>query len=102
METAFSKAFGFTNAYCWWAATVTADLVQPTNWLLMLYLASNFSSLDPRDVIYGLRDMMKIEKGGELLKPDYTKSVSEVYRDVVEAAFINFDIIDVLHYVNGT
>src|SRR4051812_34096522 len=94
METAFSKAFGFSNAYCWCAATVTTDLVQPRNWLLMLYLASNFSSLDPRDVIYGLRGMMKIEKGGELLKPDYSKSVEEVYRDVVEAALINFDTID--------
>ena len=31
METAFSKAFGFTDAYYWWAATVTTDLVQPKN-----------------------------------------------------------------------
>jgi hypothetical protein len=102
METAFSKAFGFTNAYCWWAATVTTDLVQPRNWLLMLYLASNFSSLDPRDVIYGLRGMMKIEKGAELLQPDYSKSVDEVYRDLVEAALVNFDKTDVLLYVQGT
>ena len=102
METAFSKAFGFTNAYCWWAATVTTDLVQPKNWLLMLYLASNFSSLDPRDVIYGLRGMMKIDKGAELLEPDYTKSVDEVYRDSVEAALVNFEKTDVLLYVQGT
>lgn len=102
METAFSKAFGFTNAHCWCAATVTTDLVQPRNWLLMLYLASNYFSLDPRDVIYGLRGMMKIDKGAELLKPDYTKSVDEVYRDTVEAAFVNFDTTDILLYVKGT
>ena len=102
METAFSEAFGFTNAYCWWAATATTDLVQPRNWLLMLYLASNFSSLDPRDVIYGLRGMMVIDKGAELLEPDYTKSVTEVYRDSVEAALLNFDKTDVLLYVKGS
>ncbi len=102
METAFSKAFGFTNAYCWWAATVTTDLVQPKNWLLMLYLASNFSSLDPRDVIYGLRGMMDLGKGAELLEPDYSKSTAEVYRDSVEAALVNFDKTDVLLYVQGT
>lgn len=101
METAFSKAFGFSNAYCWWAATVTTDLVQPRNWLLMLYLASNFSSLDPRDVIYGLRGMMQIDKGAELLKPDYSKTVAEVYRDSVEAALVNFENTDVLLYVQG-
>lgn len=69
METVFSQAFGFTNAYCWWAATVTIDPVQPRklrNWLLMLYLAFNFSSMDPRDVIYGLRGMIEIDKGAGL------------------------------------
>jgi hypothetical protein len=102
METAFSKAFGFTNAYCWWAATVTTDLVQPKNWLLMLYLASNISSLDPRDMIYGLRGMMELGNGAELLKPDYSKSVADVYRDSVEAALVSFDKTDVLLYVQGT
>jgi hypothetical protein len=102
METAFSQAFGFTKAYCWWAATVTTDMVQPNNWLLMLYLASNFSSMDPRDVIYGLRGMMDLGKGADLLEPDYTKSVSEVYRDTVEAALVHFDNTDILLYVKGT
>ncbi|KAH9220332.1 heterokaryon incompatibility protein-domain-containing protein [Leptodontidium sp. 2 PMI_412] len=102
METTFSRAFGFTDAYCWWAATMTTDLVQPKNFLLMLYLASNFSSLDPRDVIYGLWGMMQIDKGGELLEPDYAKSVTEVYRDSAEAALVNFDNTDVTLYVQGT
>jgi hypothetical protein len=81
---------------------VTTDLVQPKNWLLMLYLASNFGSLDPRDVIYGLRGMMDLGKGAELLEPDYSKSVAEVYRDSVEAALVNFDKTDVLLYIQGT
>ena len=68
----------------------------------MLYLTSNFSSLDPRDIIYGLRGMMMINKGAELLKPDYIKLVIEVYRDSVEAALINFNKIDVLLYIKGT
>jgi len=102
METAFSQAFGFTHAYCWWAATVTTDLVQPRKWLLVLYLASNFSSLDPRDVIYGLQGMMELDKGADLLRPDYTKSVTEVYRDSVEAALVDFEKTDALLYVKGT
>jgi hypothetical protein len=68
----------------------------------MLYLASNFGSLDPRDVIYGLRGMMDLGKGAKLLEPDYSKSVAEVYRDSAEAALVNFDNTDVLLYVQGT
>jgi hypothetical protein len=101
METAFSKSFGFSNAYCWFAATVTTELIQPKNWLFMLYLTSNFSSMDPRDVIYGLRGLMEFSDGGGLLKPDYSKSTIEVYRDSVEAAFINFQNTDVLLYLTG-
>jgi hypothetical protein len=101
METAFSKSFGFSSAYCWFAATVTTEIIQPKNWLFMLYLASNFSSMDPRDVIYGLRGLMEFYDGGRLLKPDYSKSTIEVYRDSVEAAFLNFQNTDVLLYLTG-
>jgi hypothetical protein len=101
METAFSKSFGFSSAYCWFAATVTTELIQPKNWLFMLYLASNFSSMDPRDLIYGLRGLMKFSDGGGLLEPDYSKSTIEVYRDSVEAAFVNFQNTDVLLYLTG-
>ncbi|KAG9234194.1 heterokaryon incompatibility protein-domain-containing protein [Amylocarpus encephaloides] len=101
IETAFSQAFGFTSAYCWWAATMTTDLVQPKNWLLMLYLASTFSATDPRDVIYGLRSMVKLDRGEELLEPDYSKTVTEAYRDSVEAGLVNFNTTDVLLYVQG-
>lgn len=45
---------------------------------------------------------MQVDKGGELLKPDYTKLVSEVYRNFVEAALVNFENTDVLLYVHGT
>ena len=101
METAFSKSFGFSSAYCWYAATVTTELIQPKKWLFMLYLTSNFSSMDPRDVIYGLQGLMKFSNGAELLEPDYSKSTVEVYRDTVEAAFVNFQNTDVLLYLTG-
>ena len=103
LETAFSKSFGFTSAYCWWAAIMTTERIrQPKNWLFMLYLASNFSCMDPRDGIYSLRGLMKFSDGAELLDPDYSKTTIEVYRDSVEAAFVNFQNTDVLLYVTGT
>jgi Heterokaryon incompatibility protein (HET) len=102
METAFSKNFGFTSAYCWWAAIVATERIrQPKNWLFMLYLASNFSCMDARDVIYGLRGLMNISTSAELLNPNYSKSTVEVYRDSVEAAFVNFQNTDVLLYITG-
>ena len=75
--------------------------MQPKKWLHMLYLASNFSSLDPQDVIYGLRGLMKLSEGAELLCPDYSKSTVEAYRDSVEAAFVYFKNMDVLLYITG-
>ncbi|KAG4439662.1 hypothetical protein IFR05_004859 [Cadophora sp. M221] len=46
--------------------------------------------------------MIQIDKGAELLEPDYTKSVTEVYRDSADAALVNFDNTDVTLYVQGT
>ncbi|KAI0550535.1 heterokaryon incompatibility protein-domain-containing protein [Xylaria curta] len=102
LETAFSKSRGFTDAYCWWASTLSSDMPKEKNWLHMLYLASNFSATDPRDVIYGLRGMIKCDDGGWLLDPDYSKTTVDVYRDSVEAAFINFKNTNALLYVHGT
>ena len=36
-----------------------------------------------------------------LLNPDYAKSIVEVFRDLVEAAFLDFQNIDVLLYLVG-
>ena len=102
METAFSKSYGFSGTYCWWAASASECARQPKNWLFGLYLASNFLSTDAKDHIYGLRGLMEFREGGELLDPDYTKSVTEVYRDSVEAALVNFKKTDVLLYLDGT
>ncbi|EWZ40631.1 uncharacterized protein FOBCDRAFT_276054 [Fusarium oxysporum Fo47] len=77
-------------------------LRQPKNWLYMLYLASNFSSTDPRDMIYGLHGLMSITRGSELLYPDYDKSTVEVYMDSVAAAFVDMQNTDVLLYAPGT
>jgi hypothetical protein len=101
METAFSKAYGFSNAYCWWAASLV-EISLSKSWIFMLYLASNFSCMDHRDFIYGLRGLMKFSQGAELLFPDYSKSVTEVYRDCAEAALINFQNTDILYYLGGT
>ncbi|EPS40991.1 hypothetical protein H072_5133 [Dactylellina haptotyla CBS 200.50] len=100
METDFSRRLGFTKTNVWWAATTT-ELKRPDNWLTMLYLASNYGCLDPRDIIYGLRGLMQFTKGAELLTPDYDKTTLEVYRDSVEAALVNFENTDVLLYVTG-
>ncbi|KAF3939357.1 hypothetical protein ABW19_dt0206404 [Dactylella cylindrospora] len=100
METDFSKRQGFSKSNVWWAATTT-ELKRPENWLFMLYLASNYGCLDPRDVIYGLRGLMKFSKGAEILKPDYNKQTLEVYRDSVEAALVNFENTNVLLYLTG-
>jgi hypothetical protein len=101
MESSFSKSFGFTGTYCWWAATVAELIRKPSHWLFMLYLASNFSCLDARGVIYGLRGFMKFSDGAGLLDPDYSKPTVEVYRDSVEAALVNFQKTDVLLYITG-
>lgn len=69
----------------------------------MLYLTSNFLCSDDRDVIFGLRGLMKLALGAyELLLPDYRKSTTNVYRDSVKAAFVNFQNINVLYYLGGT
>lgn len=101
MEPAFSKSFGFTDTYCWWVSTITELTRNRKNWLAALYLVSNYSCLDARDVIYSLRGLIEVSEGGELLDPDYNKSVLEVYRDSVEAAILNFQNTDVFTYVTG-
>ncbi|KAF3919587.1 hypothetical protein ABW20_dc0103296 [Dactylellina cionopaga] len=101
METDFSKRWGFSKTNVWWAATTT-ELKRPEHWLSMLYLASNYGCLDPRDIIYGLRGLMKFSQGADILIPDYNKTTLEVYRDSVEAALVNFKNTDALLYLNGT
>ncbi|KAI1264749.1 heterokaryon incompatibility protein-domain-containing protein [Xylariaceae sp. FL1019] len=102
LETAFSKSRGFTSAYCWWASILGSRFHQSDEWLQMLYLASTFEATDPRDVIYGLRGMIQCDNGGWLLDPDYAKTTLDVYRDSVEAAFLNFGDVNALCYVHGT
>ncbi|KAK7963982.1 Heterokaryon incompatibility protein 6- OR allele [Apiospora saccharicola] len=102
LETSFSQAFGFSNAYCWFASTAPGEMIQrPENWLNLLYLASNFCATDPRDVIYGLRGLIKSSKGSQLLDPDYSKSTEDVYRDSVEAALLDYENTDALCYLGG-
>lgn len=102
METAFSKKYGFSDSFCWWVSTASAELTKyPHKWLFLLYLASNYKATDARDVLYGLKGLMTFKKGGELLDPDYHKTREVVYRDAVEAALVNFEKPDVLLYLTG-
>ncbi|KAK5133583.1 hypothetical protein LTR08_007623 [Meristemomyces frigidus] len=97
-----SQKYGFAKMNLWWVATVSEIAMMPTDWLSMLYLISMYKCLDARDVIYGLRGIMQFSRGEELLLPDYSKPVLEVYRDCVEAAFRNFENANVLLYLTGT
>ena len=97
----FTKRYSFDKTFCWWTTTITELAREPEKWLCILYLASNYSCLDARDTIYGLRGLMDIPRGGSILKPDYSKSFIEVYRDSVEAAFVDQKKADALLYVTG-
>jgi hypothetical protein len=44
---------------------------------------------------------MEFSDGDNLLDPDYSKSILEIYRDPVVAAFINFQYTDVFTYITG-
>ena len=51
---------------------------------------------DPRDRVYGVLDMLKTFEGHANIKPDYTKTVSQVYRDVVTSILDHTDKISIL------
>ncbi|MCJ1449048.1 MAG: hypothetical protein MMC23_009567 [Stictis urceolatum] len=101
MDAAFSMKYGFSNTNCWWVNSIAELASKPQDWLQTLYLASNYFSSDHRDVVYGLRGLMKFTRGAEMLEPDYSKSTIEVYRDSVEAAFIDYQNTHVLLYLTG-
>ena len=53
---------------------------------------------DPRDRVYGVLNMLeRFERGAEI-KPDYTKTVSQVYRDVVTSILDHTHKITILEY----
>lgn len=73
LESTFARKCGdFGSTFCYWASTTPSELRSASNWLHILYLASNFVASDARDVVYGLREMMNCRAGGELLDPDYS------------------------------
>ena len=100
-EPVFSDMYGSSAANRWWVATICALIAQPTRWLNLLYLASNYGCLDTRHTIYGLRGLMKLPKNSYMLVPDYSKSMLEVYHDSFKAALVNFEKAGVLLRVTG-
>jgi hypothetical protein len=101
IEPSLAATSYFSKAHCWWVSTIAEMSSLPDKWLSILYLASNFECLDARDVIYGLRGLMNLDNGEELLNPDYGKSLTSVYRDAVKAALTQFKTTDVLLYAMG-
>jgi Heterokaryon incompatibility protein (HET) len=102
-NTAWSKQYGFTKTKSWYVAKMSSvGFSFSENWPQMLYLASNFASTDSRDQVFGLRGLMKIGPGADLLMPDYSKSLLEVYRDSVEAALMDYQNTDILNYATGS
>ncbi|KAF3920877.1 hypothetical protein ABW21_db0205878 [Orbilia brochopaga] len=85
-----------------WRAAIITEFKQSENWLSMLYLASNYQCWDQKAHVYGLRGLMRFQKGAEILTPDSTKTAADVYRDSVEAALTNFENTDVLSYVTSS
>ncbi|KAK0512926.1 hypothetical protein JMJ35_004943 [Cladonia borealis] len=53
---------------------------------------------DPRDRVYAVLNMLKTFEKDANIKPDYTKTVSQVYRDVVLSILDNTDKITILGY----
>ena len=51
---------------------------------------------DPRDRVYAVLNMLKTFEKDANIKPDYTKTVSQVYRDVVLSILENTDKITIL------
>jgi hypothetical protein len=102
IEPRLSATPYFSKAHCWWVSTIAEMTSLPDKWLSILYLASNFECLDARDVIYGLRGLMNLGDGEELLNPDYSKPLTAVYRDAVKAALTQFKTTDVLLYAMGS
>jgi hypothetical protein len=54
-------------------------------------------STDPRDKIYGVLGMVE-DGGAELLRPNYTKPVQDIYRDAVRYLIAGEDPFRFLHY----
>lgn len=53
---------------------------------------------DPRDRVYAVLNMLKTFERNAKIKPDYTKTVSQVYRDVVLSILDHTDKIAILGY----
>ena len=64
-----------------------------------LDVSRNFLASDERDQIYALLGLPMFMDGPLHLKADYTKSMSEVYRDLAEAVISTSGTLDVLAYV---
>jgi hypothetical protein len=64
----------------------------------MLYHGTPFFVTDPRDKVFGILGLPTFSEQCHQLQADYTKSVLELCRDVVEIAIRNFQNLDILSF----
>lgn len=69
----------------WSRASVMGCEHHATSLLNILEEFRHFECTDPRDRIYALLGLPSIDRSMRLPKPDYSKSVSEVYCETVKA-----------------
>lgn len=63
MESAFSKSLTIAIPTAGGYRLRQNSIRNPKNWLAMLYLASNYSCMNARDVIYSLIGAVKFSDG---------------------------------------
>ncbi|KAH8892984.1 hypothetical protein GQ53DRAFT_805838 [Thozetella sp. PMI_491] len=61
------------------------------NWETMLFATSKFHATDPRDMIFGLIGIVPDVQGEERLRPNYKKTVEQVYEDATKVAMFRTD-----------
>ena len=65
------------------------------------FVATTLEGSEPRDKIYGLYAILQ-RYGIQLKKPDYEKSVSEIYRETAEAIIKHDSSLELLYYISTT
>lgn len=71
--------------------TSSGTIAQRTALDAVLYATFTFRATDPRDKVFSVLGIAKYDDPEGLLLPDYSKSVSQVYRDTAEHLFFHSD-----------
>ena len=66
---------------------------------VILHETEQYGSTDPRDKIYAVLGFSEARKVTARIKPDYSKTIANVYYDVSKALFESGEGIDVMSFV---